>query len=119
MSTSKGIIVVDFDDTLAIHPGSKAAENIPVAEPNIPLINKLNELHNNGYSIHIYTARGHLSASSRIEADSKYRHIILKWLDKNNLKFDKLSFEKPLGVYYIDDLAMRPDELHLLDKLIK
>jgi len=34
----------------------------------------------------------------------------LKWFNDNNVKFDTLSFEKPLASYYIDDKAIRPDE---------
>lgn len=113
------IIVVDFDDTLALFEGSRAAENIPNAKPNLPLINKLNHLVDKGYEVHIYTARGHISASSREEAKYKYEHIIKAWLKKWNVQFALLSFQKPYAVYYIDDKSIRPDELHLLDNLTK
>lgn len=110
------LIIVDFDDTLCLHPEHNKSD-IASGKPNVPLINKLNEMHAKGYRIEIYTARGHLSASSRAEAEMKYRHTILKWLDDNNVKFDWLDFNKPYGIIYIDDKAMRPDELHLLDEL--
>lgn len=116
---SQGIIVVDFDETLAIYEGSSAAENIPNAVPNIPLINRINKLFREGFEIHIYTARGHLSARSREEAEMKYRDVIEKWLDKWDVKYHLLSFQKPYAIYYIDDKAIRPDELDLLDNLIK
>jgi len=111
------IIVVDFDDTLALYEGSRAAENIPTAKPNMPLINKLNYLSRSGFEIHIYTARGHISANSREDAKHKYESIIKQWLRKWKVSYDLLSFEKPYAVYYIDDKSVRPDELHLLDKL--
>lgn len=111
------IIVVDFDDTLALYDGSRAAENIPSANPNKELIKKLNNLYDSGFEIHIYTARGHLSADSREHADEKYRDTIEDWLSYYHVKYNKLSFQKPYAVYYIDDKALRPDELHLLDKL--
>lgn len=108
------IIVVDFDDTLAIYDGSRSAENIPNAKPNDNLIKELNRLYNIGFEIHIYTARGHLSANNREDADLKYRSMIESWLSANNVRYNKLSFQKPYAVYYIDDKAVRPDELHLL-----
>jgi hypothetical protein len=113
------IIVVDFDDTLALYEGSRAAENIPKAIPNVELIHTLNTLYDDGYEIHIYTARGHLSADNRDHADAKYRDVIEDWLMYNGVKFNKLSFQKPYAVYYVDDKAVRPDELHLLKKLNK
>jgi len=112
------IIVVDFDDTLALYDDSRSAENIPFAKPNIELINKLNMLNNKGVEIHIYTSRGHYSAKNRDDADSKYRDVIVNWLTKHNVQYTLLSFKKQYATYYIDDKAMRPDELHLLEGLI-
>ncbi len=110
------LIIVDFDDTLCIHPENDKS-NIASGTPNVDLINRLNELHDNGYLIHIYTARGHLSTPSRFEADRKYRPIIRDWLHKYNVKYDRLDFNKPYGIIYIDDKAVRPSELHLLEGL--
>jgi hypothetical protein len=109
------LIVVDFDDTLCLHSDDKS--NIAGGTPNVRLINRLNDLHAKGYLIHIYTARGHLSAPSRSEADKKYRPVINEWLKKHNVKYDRLDFNKPFGIIYIDDKAVRPFELHLLEGL--
>jgi len=114
------IVVVDFDETLALYEGiTTAGVNIPKAKPNVPLINKLNSLYENGYEIHIYTARGHFSTDSREEADEKYRKVIQDWLEEHNVKHNVLSFKKPFAVYYVDDKAIRPNELSKLDELIK
>ena len=113
------IIIVDFDNTLAIHKNGTEASKIMHAMPNTRLINKLNGLYKLGYNIHIYTARGHLSTSSRNEAKEKYEKIIVDWLKKNNVSFDLLSFDKPLGVIYIDDLSIRPDEIDKIDEILK
>ena len=86
-------------------------------KPNIELISRLNELSKKGFEIHIYTARGHISAKNRDDAEKKYRQIIIDWLQRYNVIYAKLSFQKPFAVYYIDDKAIRPDELHLLDNL--
>lgn len=110
------LIIVDFDDTLCLH-SEHDKSNIQNGIPNITLINKLNELHDQGYIIHIYTARGHLSAKNREDAEKKYRQIICNWLEKYNVKYDHLNFNKPYGIIYIDDKAIRPNELHLLEGL--
>lgn len=109
------IIIVDFDDTLCMHGEDKS--NITAGLPNDSLIHSLNRLHDKGYRIHIYTARGHLSAQNRADADLKYRQVITNWLATYKVKYDLLSFEKPLGFIYIDDKAIRPNEIHLLERL--
>lgn len=108
------VIIVDFDDTLCLHAGYDKS-NINKGEPNLPLILKLNELFDRGYSIQIYTARGHISSMTRKEADEKYRSIIQEWLQKYGVKYSHLTFNKPLGIIYIDDKSVRPDELDLID----
>jgi hypothetical protein len=97
-------IVVDFDDTLAFHQNRKFDEAIP----NRPLIDKLNKLYDEGWKIDIFTARGSISCETREEARLKYETSMLKWLDKNNVKFHMLSFDKPLAAYYIDDKGIDP-----------
>lgn len=52
------ILVVDFDNTLCIHQ-TKDTSDINAGIPNIELINRLNTLHDNGFKIYIYTARGY------------------------------------------------------------
>jgi capsule biosynthesis phosphatase len=110
------LVIVDFDDTLCLHPDHDKSD-IKNGTPNVRLINKLNDLHDKGYLIHIYTARGHLSAANRQDADKKYRPVITDWLIRHGVKYDRLDFNKPYGIIYIDDKAVRPFELHLLEGL--
>lgn len=110
------VIIVDFDDTLCLHAGYDKS-NITKGEPNLPLILKLNELFDRGYSIQIYTARGHISTGTRKEADARYRLVIQEWLQKYGVKYSHLTFNKPLGIIYIDDKSVRPDELDLIDSI--
>lgn len=104
-------IVVDFDDTLAFHQNRKFDE----AEPNRPLIDKLNKLHDEGWQIDIFTARGSISCKTRREAREKYSSSMLAWLEKHNVKFDLLSFDKPLAAYYIDDKGIMPEDFLEVD----
>lgn len=99
-------LIFDLDDTISFTVNRDWEHAIP----NINLINKSNDLYKNGWKIIIITSRGNLSCSSRKEAETKYRAQIEKWLKENNVLYDELSFEKKLGVFYIDDKALRPDE---------
>lgn len=104
-------IVVDFDDTLAFHQNRKFDE----ALPNKPLIEKLNKLHSEDWQIDIFTARGSISCKTREDARKKYEKSMLNWLDKNNVKFNILSFDKPLAAYYIDDKGIMPEDFLEID----
>ena len=114
----KKLIVVDFDDTLCIHPKNNKSD-IENGLPNVNLINQLNDLYDQGYNIEIHTARGHFSCESRYHAELIYRPIIEEWLEKNEVKYDLLNFNKPYGIIYIDDKAVRPNELNKIKELSK
>lgn len=104
-------IVCDIDDTVSFTT-NRDWEN---ATPNTALINKLNSLYDNGWEINYYTARGTLSCADRDEASDKYRAVIEAWFEKNNVKYNALSFLKPLASYYIDDKAITPEGFLDLD----
>ena len=110
------LIIVDFDDTLCLHQGEDKS-NIMEGLPNKPLIDKLNELCERGYRIEVFTARGHISCTNREEAELTFKSTIIRWLIKHECHFDHISFNKPYGIMYIDDKAVRPDELDLISSL--
>jgi len=100
-------LIVDIDDTISF----TIDRDWKNAKPNIPLINKLNELYDNGIEIIYQTARGCLSFNGdRKAAEKYYRPIIEEWFKKHNVKYTELSFQKRLADFYIDDKAIRPDE---------
>jgi hypothetical protein len=99
-------IVVDLDDTLSF-THNRDWEN---ATPNRPLIEKLNRLYDNGWSIHIVTARGQLSCGGSEKARRKYEPVAKAWLTKHGVKYTDLSFQKKLGLYYIDDKGVTPEK---------
>lgn len=107
-------IVVDYDNTIILHNGSNVVDE---GVPNLELISELNRLHDLGYRILIFTSRGHLSAASRVDAEIKYRACIEKVLADYGLKYDLLSFNKPYACIYIDDSAIRQDEISRLKEL--
>jgi len=100
-------LVVDFDDTIAITHNRDWAN----ALPNEALVDKLNNLYDQGWSIHIVTARGQLSCAGDCEAaDRKYRQQIEDWLAQHDVKYTSLSFQKKLAAYYIDDKGITPEQ---------
>jgi capsule biosynthesis phosphatase len=99
-------LVVDFDDTIAF----TTKRDWYNALPNQPLIDKLNDLYKKGWDIHIVTARGTLSCKNREEAERTYRPQIEDWLDNNRVSYTSLCFQKKLGLYYIDDKGITPDD---------
>ncbi len=105
-------IVFDIDDTISI----TTIHDWKNATPNIQIINKINALYDNGWTIILQTARGQISCKGNSQkADEKYRVQIEEWLKFNNVKYHFLSFEKYLAAYYVDDKALTPDEFLNLD----
>ena len=105
-------IIVDFDDTLSITT-TKDWKN---SEPNNPVISKINDLYSKGWQVIVLTARGQLSCNGDTAlADQKYRVDIENWLNKHNVKYTALSFNKYLAAYYIDDKSILPNDFVELD----
>ena len=98
-------IVVDYDDTIALNKNRDWVNAIP----NTPLIKKMNKLYYEGWTIDIFTARGSISCKTRKAASDKYRDGIETWLTKHKVKYNILSFDKPLAAYYIDDKGISPE----------
>ena len=99
-------IQCDIDDCIS----STTNRDWENAKPNLSLIQKLNNLYDQGWEIWYVTARGNLSCKTRKQAEIKYAPIILKWFKKHNVKYTGLSFNKILASYYIDDKAILPDD---------
>jgi len=100
-------LVVDFDDTIAITHNRDWVN----ATSNTALVNKLNQLYDDGWTVHIVTARGQLSCFGDCDAaDRKYREQIENWLYENGVKYHSLSFQKKLAAYYIDDKGITPEQ---------
>tara|TARA_Y100000310_G_scaffold342937_1_gene448347 strand:- start:1961 stop:2911 length:951 start_codon:yes stop_codon:yes gene_type:complete len=99
------IVVVDFDNTLAL--GNKS--HISVAIPNYPLIERLRDLKKevNPY-IKIVTARGAKGKLSITEKEKRYKKLIESFLSKYNIPYDEISFNKEYASLYIDDMTIHP-----------
>ena len=104
-------IVCDIDDTISFCD-NRDWEN---AKPNLPVIQKLISLHNQGWEIFLHTARGSISAKTPDDARKKYEGIITRWMAEHKVPYHKLSFGKPLGTYYVDDKSITPDDFVSLE----
>ena len=93
-------IICDVDDTISV----STTHDWENAIPNIPVINKINKLYDEGWTIILMTARGQVSCNGDFkQADKKYRKTMESWLKRHEVKYHMLSFEKYLASYYVDD----------------
>lgn len=105
-------IIFDIDDTIS----RTIDRNFDNAKPIQPVIDKINRLYDEGWEIFLSTARGYLSCDGdRSKAEEKYRYQIEHWLKINGVKYHKLSFQKELATYYVDDKALTPEDFLNLD----
>ena len=95
--------IFDLDDCIS-HCIDRDWEN---ARADYDMVNKINQLYDDGWEIWIVTARGQLSCNGDLQArEAKYRLQIEDWLRSNGVHYHNLSFEKVLGAYYVDDKAL-------------
>lgn len=98
--------VIDLDDTICFTKN----RDFEHSKPNMPVINKMNQLYEQGFKIVIFTARGAKSCKTIEERETKYRALTEKWLKNNNVKYNELVFGKMNADYYIDDKNMSIEE---------
>ena len=103
-------LIIDLDNTITIHDDSPY-ESKPV---NIPVVQKIKEYKNKGYTIVIFTARNMKTFDGNIGKINMYTlPKIIDWLTKNDIPFDEIIVGKPWcghDGFYIDDRAIRPSE---------
>lgn len=105
-TTKYKTIVIDIDDTISF-TYNRDFEN---SEPNMCVINRINELYDKGWTIILFTARGGKSCKTIQEKELKYRTITENWLSRYNVKYHQLLFGKPNADYYIDDKNISIEE---------
>ena len=104
-------VVVDLDNTIALHsPGLDYKD----AAPNEPLIERLRELQSKSIPVVIHTSRGMRSREGNTDRIRlEVVPGILQWLKIHNVPFNELVVGKPWpgpSGLYIDDRAIRPNE---------
>lgn len=100
-------IIMDIDDVISTHR-NRDYEN---AIPNIPIIEKMQQLANQGITFILFTARGQVSCNGDIKKIEEEKGPTLRaWLARYNVPYSELKFGKPIGDVYVDDAAMTPSE---------
>lgn len=92
------VVAVDMDGTLAKGTAWNAEDAIN-AEPRMEIIEKVNQLYKGNFIV-IHTAR----------RDDMYQ-ATKDWLSLYGVKYHAIAMEKMAADYYIDDRALRPEEL--------
>ena len=104
-------LIFDLDDTLCTTQNGDYANAQPITE----VIEKLRDYHRQGFTIVINTSRNMRTYQGNIGAINKNTlPIITEWLDRHDIPYDELYVGKPwcgFEVFYVDDKAIRPDEL--------
>ncbi|WP_421932201.1 capsular biosynthesis protein [Phenylobacterium sp.] len=104
-------LVFDLDGTIALDDPSRTyAER----EPNLPVIARLREYREQGFSIIIASARNMRTYGGQIGLiNANTLPVILDWLARHQVPYDEVHVGKPwCGTegFYIDDRAVRPSE---------
>lgn len=104
-------LIFDLDDTLCTTQNGDYANAQPITE----VIEKLKDYHRQGFTIVINTSRNMRTFQGNIGAINKNTlPIITEWLDRHDIPYDELYVGKPwcgFEGFYVDDKAIRPDEL--------
>ena len=104
-------LIFDLDDTLCTTQNGDYANAQPITE----VVEKLKEYHRQGFTIVINTSRNMRTYQGNIGAINKNTlPIILDWLRRHDIPYDELYVGKPwcgFEGFYVDDKALRPDEL--------
>tara|TARA_B100001093_G_C26854507_1_gene1026758 strand:- start:1020 stop:2093 length:1074 start_codon:yes stop_codon:yes gene_type:complete len=96
LNLNKKVIIVDIDHTITI---GNDYEN---CQPKKDIINKLNQLYDNGHNIVYWTSRGVIS-------DNNWYDYTYKQLKKWNVKFNLLITKKPFFNKFIEDKSINLD----------
>ncbi|MVX62869.1 capsular biosynthesis protein [Clostridium chromiireducens] len=104
--------VFDIDGTIC--PIKQKDERYEDLIPYKEILDKLNEYHNNGARIVLFTSRNMNSYGGNIGLINKNTaRILLEWLEKWEIPYDEIVYGKPWPGhkgYYVDDRSVRPDE---------
>jgi capsule biosynthesis phosphatase len=108
-------VVFDLDDTLCWpnDRGTNSHDKYSMAEPREEVIKIVRQMKEEGWYIIISTARRMLTHEGNVEAVIKdVGALTADWLAKHEVPYDELQFGKPYSnTWYIDDKALRPEEL--------
>lgn len=104
-------IIFDLDETLCTTVNGQYSNSTPLTE----VIVKLIEYKQLGFEIVINTSRNMRTYEGCVGKINKNTlPVIIDWLDKHKVPYDEIYVGKPwcgMEGFYVDDKAIRPDEL--------
>ena len=110
----KKSIVVDFDGTIATNVGHP-----DIGEPIEATIELMRKAKDAGLEVVIQSCRWSKGDWNTAEDAAQQMVECAFWLDEHDVPYDRLEAGKPLAIFYLDDKAVRPDELELLESLVE
>jgi len=106
-NSNKLRICFDLDNTLVTYPAIPG--DYKTVQPIKENIDLCNELHRQGHTIIIFTARRMLTHNHNIGKVIKdIGRITFDTLDEFGIQYDEILFGKPIADIYIDDRALNP-----------
>ena len=94
-------IMIDIDGTICKTENSDYHKSIPIKNK----IKMFNELYDSGHEIHYWTARG-------VKSGINWEYFTILQLKEWNVKYSSLNVGKPHYDIWIDDKAIRHDEIN-------
>ena len=98
------IIGFDLDGVIAKQTGGWTPQYYQTCTPDRQVVKLMRFLHNRGDKIIIYTAR--LENTAKVDT--------LRWLEKHEVVFDAIHFDKPLYDVMIDDKSLTIEQVQQL-----
>lgn len=94
----------NFPDIYEITP-TQLGKLYEKAIPDLEMIAIINDYYQKGYVVYLYTSRSDL-----------HQRVTKKWLDKYKIKYHYFIMNKPFFHIFVDDKAIRPEEIKLWHK---
>jgi hypothetical protein len=98
------IIGFDMDGIITSDNGGWTEDYYHSCKPNFDVISFMKKLSQSGHKIIIYTSR----LSNRVKA------VTVEWLNRYDVPYDAIHFDKPLYDFMIDDRNISVDDLKQL-----
>jgi len=101
------IVAVDLDGQLTEPDTGYTPEYWTTRKPNYDVIDLLRRIKEKGHKIKIFTSR--MSSECKVET--------IKWLEKYNVPYDSIHFDKPFYDVYFGDKVKTEEEIRrMLDE---
>ena len=95
------IIGFDIDGVIAESNGGWTSDYYSSCKPNYEVISLMRKISESGHKIIIYTSR----------LSNEVKGVTVEWLNRYNVPYDAIHFDKPLYDFMLDDKSVNVDDL--------